>query len=130
MVCTERAETAGVSRGTSHVSALSTPLRWIFKKTRYKKLITHVESHASAVSLFESGEQRYITAINENNKIQAARFSGEMAGSRFHLHAHVRAGHSVVSYPRYTTLSPPERAAFLTKTGAPHFKKLRRDISA
>ena len=26
------------------------------KKTRYKKLFTHVESHASAVSLLESGE--------------------------------------------------------------------------
>ena len=26
------------------------------KKTRYKKLSTHVESHASAVSLLESGE--------------------------------------------------------------------------
>ena len=30
------------------------------KKTRYKKLVTHVESHASAVSLPESGEQSYI----------------------------------------------------------------------
>ena len=37
-------------------SALSTPLRWIFKKMRYKKLFTPVESHASAVSLLESGE--------------------------------------------------------------------------
>ena len=26
------------------------------KKTRYKKLVTHVESHASAVSVLESGE--------------------------------------------------------------------------
>ena len=26
------------------------------KKTRYKKLFTHVESHARAVSLLESGE--------------------------------------------------------------------------
>ena len=30
-------------------------------------LFTHVESHASAVSLFESGEQRYIKAMNNNN---------------------------------------------------------------
>ena len=30
---------------------------------RAKKLVTHVESHASAVSLFESGEQRYVKAI-------------------------------------------------------------------
>ena len=33
------------------------------QKTRYKKLVTHIESHASAVSLLESGEQRYIKAI-------------------------------------------------------------------
>ena len=36
-----------------------TGLRWIFKKkkkTRYKKLFSHVESHASAVSLLESRE--------------------------------------------------------------------------
>ena len=30
------AEMAAVSCGTSHASAVSTPLRWIFKKTRYK----------------------------------------------------------------------------------------------
>ena len=35
------------------------------QKTRYKKLVTRVESHASAVSLIESGEQRYIRAINK-----------------------------------------------------------------
>ena len=51
------AETAAVSCGTSHASAVSTPLRWIFKKYGIKKkLVTHVESHASAVSLLESGE--------------------------------------------------------------------------
>ena len=33
------------------------------QKKRYKKLVTHVESHASAVSLLESGEQRYIKAL-------------------------------------------------------------------
>ena len=37
------------------------------QKTRYKKLFVHVESHASAVSLLESGKQRYIKAINNNN---------------------------------------------------------------
>ena len=35
--------------------------------TRYKKLFTHVEPHASAVSLLESGEGRCIKAINNNN---------------------------------------------------------------
>ena len=57
------AETAAVSCGTSHASAVSTPLRWIFKKkkkTRYKKLVTHVEPHARAVSLLKRAENRAI----------------------------------------------------------------------
>ena len=56
MVYTERAEMAAVSCGTSHASAVGTPLLVDIQKTRYKKLFTHVESHASAVSLLESGE--------------------------------------------------------------------------
>ena len=36
-------------------AAVSTSLQWIFK-TSYKKLFTHVESHASTVSLLKSGE--------------------------------------------------------------------------
>ena len=36
------------------------------QKTRYKKLFAHVESHSRAVSLLESGEQRYIKATNNN----------------------------------------------------------------
>ena len=55
MVYTERAELAAVSCGTSQASAVSTPLRG-YSKTRYKKLFTHIESHANAVSLLESGE--------------------------------------------------------------------------
>ena len=49
MVYTERAEMAAVSCGTSHASAG-------YSKMRYKKLLTRAESHASAVSLLESGE--------------------------------------------------------------------------
>ena len=49
------AETAAVSCGTSHASAVSTPFRWIFKKTRYRKLFTH-------------GKRDYIKVINNNNK--------------------------------------------------------------
>ena len=63
MVYTERAETAADSCGISHASAVSTPLRWILKNALSNKLFTHVESHASALSLLESGEQRYIKAI-------------------------------------------------------------------
>ena len=68
MVYTECAEMAAVSCGTSHVSTVSTPLRWILKNTL--KVVTHVESHASAVSLLESGENCYIKAINNNSKIK------------------------------------------------------------
>ena len=35
-VYTERAETAAVSCGASHVSAVSTPLQWILKKRAIK----------------------------------------------------------------------------------------------
>ena len=47
MVYTRSAETAAISCGSSHASAVSTPLRCIFKKTRYKKLVTHVVPHVS-----------------------------------------------------------------------------------
>ena len=69
MVYTERAEMAAVSCGTSHASAVSTPLRSIFKTKlkSYETLVTHVEPHASTVSLFESAEWHYIKAINNNN---------------------------------------------------------------
>ena len=63
------AETAAVSCGTSHASAVSTPLRWIFKKTKKRaiKLVTHVEPHASAVSLLKRAENSAVSA-NTNQK--------------------------------------------------------------
>ena len=54
------AEMAAVSCGTSHASAVSTPLWWIVKKTNYKKLVTHVEPHASTVSLLKRVENSAI----------------------------------------------------------------------
>ena len=61
------AETAAVSCGTSHGSAVSTPLRhWIKKEKRKKKgikLVTHVEPHASAVSLIKRAENSARQAI-------------------------------------------------------------------
>ena len=54
MVYTERAETAAVLNGTSHVtttqkpSTVCTPLGLIFK-VHYKKLVTHLESHVTRV---------------------------------------------------------------------------------
>ena len=43
---------------------------------------THVESHASAVSLLESGEQRYIKAINNNNNNNIVQELWESRGVR------------------------------------------------
>ena len=51
MVYTEHAEMAAVSCGTSHATTSVD-----IQKMRHKKLFTHVESHASAVSLLESAE--------------------------------------------------------------------------
>ena len=52
------------------------------QKTRYKKLVTRVESHASAVSLLESGEQRYIKAINNNNNKSSEHSKGKEEGKQ------------------------------------------------
>ena len=55
------AKTASVSCGTSHASAVSTPLRRIFKKRAIKKKpVTHAEPHASAVSLLKRAENSAI----------------------------------------------------------------------
>ena len=59
------AETAAVSCGISHASAVSTPLRWIFKKCAIK-LVTHVEPHASAVSLLKKAENSAISYISDH----------------------------------------------------------------
>ena len=67
MVYTERAETAAVPCGSSHASAVSTPLRWILKTKNSKqkqkrpvKLVTHVEPDASAMSLLKRTENSVI----------------------------------------------------------------------
>ena len=62
------AEMAAVSCGTSHASAVSTPHRWILKNptTHYKKLVTHVEPHASTVSLLKRVEDSTVQAINQS----------------------------------------------------------------
>jgi len=68
MVYTERAETAAVSCGTSHVSAVSTPLRWIFKNALYKAShscrITCERSESARerkTALYRSNQQHYLT---------------------------------------------------------------------
>ena len=56
MVYTERAKTAAVLCGTNHASAVKYTTSVDIQKAHYKKLVTHVESHASTVRLLESGE--------------------------------------------------------------------------
>ena len=83
MVYTERAETAAVSCGTSHVSAVKhvyTTSVDIQKRAIKDIHSYHVESHASAVSLLESGEQRYIKAINNNYLSEPVWPSGKALG--------------------------------------------------
>ena len=59
-------------------------------KTCYKKLVTHVESHASAVSQLESGEKRNIKAsINNNNCCFVARKKGLIPNFAPVLYCHV-----------------------------------------
>ena len=50
------AEMAAVSCGTSHASAIRTPLRWIFKKTRYKASHSCRTTCERSESAQESGE--------------------------------------------------------------------------
>ena len=77
MVYSERAEMAAVSCGTSHVTVkqrcnytTSVDIKKENKKTRHEKLVTDVKLHASSVSLLESGYQRYIKVINDNNNVK------------------------------------------------------------
>ena len=82
MIYTDRAEMAAVSRGTSHASAVSTPIRWIFffnKKTRYKVIhsyrITYERNESARewrTALYKSDQQQY----NYINRLRIA-----------HLHA-------------------------------------------
>ena len=65
MVYTERAEMAAVSCGTSHASAVSTPLRWIFKnalrKANHSCRITCERSESAgerSVALYKSDQQQ------------------------------------------------------------------------
>ena len=76
-----------------------------FKKTtsvdiqerRYKKLVIHVQSHASAVSLLKSGERCYIKAVDNNNNlplrvgiiiIWSCCFYHKITVTRFHVLSH------------------------------------------
>ena len=52
----------------------------------YKKLVTRVASHASAVSLLRSRKERYIKAINKQHQ-QHNKFSSEEGGEKKKSHA-------------------------------------------
>ena len=62
MVYTEHTEKAAVPCGTSHVSAVSTPLWWIVKNA-LKKLVTRVESHV------ESARERRTPIYKSNHHV-------------------------------------------------------------
>ena len=62
MVYTERAETAVVSCGTSHVSTESTPLRWLFKKRAIEKA-----SHSYRITCERSESARERRIVINNN---------------------------------------------------------------
>ena len=64
MVCTERAVTPQQFHGAPAMPALYVHHFDGWSEPHYKKLVTQVESQASAVSLLESREQRCIKAIN------------------------------------------------------------------
>ena len=70
--CAERAETAAVSRGTSHASAVSTPLRWTLKnalqKASHSRRITHA---ASLRSLVVSADVKHHVYFTFQNHMQA-----------------------------------------------------------
>ena len=60
ITCTMQSNTKHIWHNITHISAVNTPLQWIFKNTQFvffkSKLVTHVESHASTVRLLNSGE--------------------------------------------------------------------------
>ena len=67
MVYTECADMAAVSCGTSHASAVSTPLRWIFKNTLYRSIhscrITWECSESAReqrIALYKSNQQQQV----------------------------------------------------------------------
>ena len=62
---TERAEMAGSSFMWHQLCQRCKYTTGGYLKTRYKTLVTHVESHTSAVSLLESEAQGYVKAINK-----------------------------------------------------------------
>ena len=67
MVCTEGAEMAAVSCGTSHVSAVSTPLRWIFEKHAIKSCSLSESAREWSIALYKSDQQLlHLWAHREN----------------------------------------------------------------
>ena len=71
----ERAETAAVSRGTSHATTKESNQYTIsvgINNTHYKKVtVTHSESHAACVQCqLESREWHYIKDMNTNDSVK------------------------------------------------------------
>ena len=76
MVYTERAETAAVSCGTSHSSAVSTPLMWIFKNALCKA--THSQCRVTFEHSESARERRTALYKSDQQQQQHGGFSTEI----------------------------------------------------
>ena len=141
MVCTERVETAAVSCGTSHVSAVST---YTTSEDIQKRAMKTNHSHASAVSLLESGRRIALYKSDQQQQqqltlgycsylctkgsgsvvigfIQGIHFANDVG--RFEVHAHQgKIRHTWVtrntSSTRSSTQKVQKNAIYLTRTHA------------
>ena len=102
------AETAAVSCGTSHASAVSTPLWWIFFFKCYKKLVTHVEPHASAVSLLKRAENSAVQVIiNQKTNKKTTTFPPILCHTTVIIPLHstvIISHHTTVIIPHHTAV--------------------------
>ena len=92
MLYTRRVETAAVSCGSSHASAVSTPLRCILKKTHYKKLVTRVVPHVSPGSpAAVSAASWFPVSVKETGNIRVQK-AGNDATFNYEQHLPITVG--------------------------------------
>ena len=82
-----------------------------YQKMRSEKILIHVESHASAVSLLKSGEQHYIKAISNNNSlclsVLVTDTCREATEQKKYLHLLVCCGHWTLPFTRTICIGQP-----------------------
>ena len=81
MMYTEGAETVAVSRGTSHVTTKQhcKCTTWVDIKKSALSKVSHTLRIPCAVSMLNSGEQRYIKTINNDNHLSFHYFRRDIA---------------------------------------------------